>query len=101
MSSITRKIERSIVRNKIKKDGRSVKQCFADEWKNHREKKYIVKDADGNIVQDNTPKNTMTKKQLHFDNPEQYFGMFAWADQMKKEKEENEKECVKSVNTET
>lgn len=78
MSSITRKIERNVIKNKIKKDRRSVKECFTNEWAKFRENKYVVKDKDGNVLSDNTPKNTMTKKQRHFDNVEQYSRLFAF-----------------------
>ena len=43
MSSITRKLERNIVKNNIRKDGRSVKRCFGQEWADFREKKYVTK----------------------------------------------------------
>lgn len=78
MSSITRKIERNVIKYKIKKDRRSVKECFSNEWAKFRESKYVIKDKDGNVLSDNTPKNTMPKKKRHFDNVEQYNGLFAF-----------------------
>lgn len=88
MSSIMRKLERDIVKSKIRKDSRSVKQCFEQEWADFREKKYVTKNEDGNVVADNTPRNTMRKKQRHFDNVEQYNRLFAYMDSLKNAKKE-------------
>ena len=90
MSSITRKIERNVIKNKIKNDHRSIKKCFADEWTSFRESKYVTKDKDGNVISDNTPKNTMPKKQRHFDNVEQYNKLFAFIDGLKARDKEAE-----------
>ena len=76
MSNILRKLERNMVKENIKKDGRSVKRCFESEWSKYREKKYVTKDEDGNIISDKTPRNTMKKKQQHFDSMEQYTRFF-------------------------
>ena len=78
-----RKLERNIVKSNIKKDGRSIKKCFKQEWADFREKKYVVKDENDNVIFDKTPKNTMKKKQSHFDNKEQYFKMFAYLNNLK------------------
>ena len=83
MSSVVRKLERNVIKNKIKKDGRNVKRCFASEWADFREKKYVIKDEDGNTIADNTPVNTMRKKQNHFDNVEQYNRLFAYIKSLK------------------
>lgn len=83
MSSVVRKLERNIIKNKITKDGRSVKKCFEQEWADFREKKYVIKDEDGNTIADNTPVNTMRKKQNHFDNVEQYNRLFAYIKSLK------------------
>lgn len=83
MSSVVRKLERNVIKNKIKKDGRSVKKCFEQEWADFREKKYVIKDEDGNTIADNTPVNTMRKKQNHFDNVEQYNRLFAYIKSLK------------------
>ncbi len=88
MSSITRKMERNIIKNNIRKDGRSIKRCFSQEWADFREKKYVTKDEDGNVILDRTPRNTMPKKQSHFDNVEQYNRLFAYFDGLKKSKKE-------------
>ena len=88
MSSITRKLERNIVKNNIRKDGRSVKRCFEQEWADFREKKYVTKDEEGNVISDRTPRNTMPKKQRHFDNVEQYNRLFAYMDSLKNPKNE-------------
>ena len=88
MSSITRKLERNIVKNNIRKDGRSVKRCFEQEWADFREKKYVTKDEEGNVISDRTPRNTMPKKQTHFDNVEQYNRLFAYMDSLKNAKKE-------------
>lgn len=88
MSNILRTYERDIIKGNIAKEKRSVKKGFQQEWANHREKKYIVKDEDGNVIADNTPRNTMRKKKPHFDNVEQYSRMLAYADLMRKEKSE-------------
>lgn len=86
MSNITRKLERNIVKNNIKKDGRSVKKCFEQEWTDFREKKYVTKDEEGNVISDRTPRNTMPKKQIHFDNIEQYNGLFTYMNGLKNAK---------------
>ena len=88
MSSITRKLERNIVKNNIRKDGRSVKRCFEQEWADFREKKYVTKDEEGNVISDRTPRNTMPKKQNHFDNVEQYNKLFAWMNSLRSESKE-------------
>lgn len=90
MSSILRKLERNKVKAEIKKDGRSVKRNFEDGWRKFREEKYVVKDDEGNVVSDNTPRNTMPKKQSHFDNVEQYSRLFSYVDSLKKKQESEE-----------
>lgn len=84
--SFIRKLERGIIKAKIKKDKRSIKRCFEQEWSDFREKKYIAKDKKGNIISDKTPRNTMKKKQFHFDNAEQYTRFFAYMDSLKNAK---------------
>lgn len=84
--SFIRKLEREMVKAKIKKDKRSIKRCFEQEWSDFREKKYITKDKKGNIISDKTPRNTMRKKQSHFDNVEQYTRFFAYMDSLKNAK---------------
>lgn len=93
MSSILRTLERNTVKENIKKDGRSIKNCFETEWKKYRENKYVTKDEEGNIISNKTPKNTMKKKQQHFDSMEQYTRFFNYVDSLKSEevKEENKK----------
>lgn len=97
MSAI-RKYERSIVKHNIEKEGSSVKRTFSKRWDDFREKKYVTKDADGNVISDKTPKNTMRKKQNHFDNVEQYTRLFAWMDSVRaaREKKIENKEEVKA-----
>lgn len=90
MSSVLRKLERNIVKNSIEKDGRSVKKCFEQEWSDYREKKYVTKDEEGNIISDKTPKNTMKRKQYHFDNVEQYNNLFAYIEALEVSKKVTE-----------
>ncbi len=84
--SFIRKLERNMIKAKTKKDKRSVKRCFEQEWNDFRERKYITKDDKGNIISDKTPRNTMKKKQFHFDNAEQYTRFFAYMDSLKNAK---------------
>lgn len=80
-----RKLERQAVRTKMKKD--NVKHSsFKDYWQDFRNKKYVVKDENDNIVQDNTPRNTQKKKRVHFDNRQQYIKMFAFMDKLQDER---------------
>lgn len=88
MSSVLRKLERNVVKNNIRKDGRSVKRCFEQEWSDFREKKYVTKDDEGNVISDRTPRNTMRKEQQHFDNVEQYNRLFAYMNSLKNAKKE-------------
>lgn len=85
-----RRLERNKVKHEIRKDGRSVKRGFEDGWKKYREAKYVTKDEEGNIISDKTPKNTMPKKQMHFDNTEQYSRLFAYVNSKKAEKANEE-----------
>lgn len=97
MSSILRKLERNKVKQNIKKDGRSVRRCFEQEWKDYRENKYVIKDEEGNVISDKTPKNTMKKKKRHFDNVEQYTNFFAFLNGLKDKNEEEDEESVEVV----
>lgn len=83
MSNAIRKIERSVVRAKIENAA-----AFNSAWKDYREKKYVIKDEEGNVIVDNTPHNTMPKKQQHFDSMEQYTKLFAWMDDIQAKREE-------------
>lgn len=94
MSSVLRTLERNKVKSEIKKDGSSVRRGFKDAWQKYREKKYIVRDEDGNVISDNTPRNTMPKKQQHFDNVEQYSRFFAYMNALKSK---NKNESVDQV----
>ena len=78
MSSVLRTLERNKVKQEIRKDGRSIKRGFKDAWEKYRDKKYVVRDKEGNVISDNTPRNTMPKKQQHFDSVEQYSRFFAY-----------------------
>lgn len=69
------------------------KECIS--LSDYREKKYVIKDEDGNVIVDNTPKNTMKKKQNHFDNVESYNRLFAYIESLKND----EKEEVAKSNT--
>lgn len=80
-----RKLERSIVKENARKNNES----FENAWNDFRDKKYVVKDENKNIIKNNMPKNTQKKKYNFFDNKQQYFKMFAWAKSMKNKKEEN------------
>lgn len=87
--STLRSLERQVVKSKLADEKINVKRGFANAWKGFREKKYVVKDDDNNIVADNTPRNTMKTKQSHFDNVEQYNRLFAYADALSSKAEEN------------
>lgn len=89
-----RRLQRNIVKNNIANSNRSVKRCFEDEWKTFRENKYVVKDEEGNVISDKTPRNTMPKKQRHFDNVEQYTRMFAFMEGLRNAKNVNVDEVV-------
>ena len=83
-----RKLERQVVKSTLQNEKKNVKKNFSTAWKEFREKSYVTKDADGNIVSDKTPKNTMKKKQVHFDNVEQYSKMLAYCDALRKQSNE-------------
>lgn len=84
-----RRLERNKVKHEIRKDGRSVKRGFEDSWKKYREAKYVTKDEEGNIIYDKTPKNTMSKKQMHFDDVEQYNRLLTYINGLKTESKNN------------
>lgn len=84
--STLRSLERQVVKSKLADEKISIKGGFANAWKEFREKKFVVKDDEGNIVADNTPKNTMRTKQSHFDNVEQYNKLFAYVVALRNEK---------------
>lgn len=94
MSGALRKLERNKVKSEIKKDGRSVRRNFEDGWRKYREEKYVTKDEEGNVISYKTPKNTMPKKQQHFDNIEQYSRLFAYMNSLKAKKSEEPVEKV-------
>lgn len=75
MSSITRTMERAIVRNKSTKEG------FPEAWKKYRQQKYAVEwDEEGNVTKSNIPENTQKKKKHFFDDKNQYFKFFRFLD---------------------
>lgn len=76
-----RKCERELIRAKLKNE-KINHDSFRDMWQEFRKKKYVIKDDNGNITQDNTPKNTQKKKQQHFDNREQYLKLFSFMDEL-------------------
>lgn len=78
-----RKLERQIIKAKHGSD-------FKDAWTDHRKSKYVVKDEEGNVIRDKTPKNTQQKKKIFYDNKEQYFRMFEWAKLMHQKRESEE-----------
>lgn len=84
--STLRKLERNVVKGTLTREKKSIKRNFADAWNDLRDKKFVIKDEDGNVLTDNTPRNTMKKKQRHFDNVEQYNKLFAYTEALKKEK---------------
>ena len=69
-----RKYERSVIAHKAAKENTDFKTA----WEEYREKKFITKNEKKEIIINNTPKNTMKKKQSHFDNKKQYFNMLSW-----------------------
>lgn len=85
-----RKLERSAVKAKAAKENTD----FASAWSEYREKKYIVKDEDGNIIANYTPRNTQKKKQNHYDDKRQYFRLFDFLDGMNKASKEETAEAV-------
>ena len=87
--STLRSLERQVVKSKLAEEKINVKRGFVNAWKEFRGKKYVVKDKEGNVVTDNTPRNTMKVKQSHFDNVEQYNKLFAYADALRSKAEEN------------
>lgn len=91
MSNAIRKIERqAILRRERGKNGNG--SNFANAWRSYRESKYVIKDEEGNVIQDNTPRNTMPKKHIHFDTMEQYANLWTFAnEQEEKREEDNEK----------
>lgn len=62
-----RKFERSLIKNQ------GSLSSFKERWEKFRTEKY---------GEDNVPKNTMKKKQIHFDNSEQCFNAMAWQKNM-------------------
>jgi len=74
-----RKLERSIVKANAAKSNMD----FTSAWNDYRDKKYVVRNEDGEVLANNTPRNTQKKKQSHFDNKEQYYNMLAWLDSFK------------------
>lgn len=91
MSNAIRKIERQVLYDKVRKDNGN-SSAFGDTWKNYREQKYTVKDDEGNVISVNIPRNTMPKKQQHFDSMEQYTRLFAWADELENKREEKDED---------
>lgn len=92
MSSSLRRVERNAVKHNILKDGRSVKRCFEKEWEDYRKNKYTIKDEDDNVVSCEIPRNTMKKKQNHFDNVEQYNRLFSYMENLRNSVETSEEE---------
>lgn len=76
-----RKLERQAVRAKMSKEEIGHKS-FKDIWQEFRNKKYVTKDENGNVLMDSTPRNTQRKKQVHFDDKQQYVKLFAFADKL-------------------
>lgn len=82
---------RKLERNIIKKQGTT--STFKERWNTYRTTKY----GEGNV-----PRNTMKKKQAHYDSSNQYFRAWDWQkniinaykESMKKEKEEKVAETV-------
>ena len=99
MSSITRTMERAIVRNKSTKEG------FPEAWRKYRQQKYAVEwDEEATIIyrinkiiiknprkvtdemamefykKSNIPENTQKKKKHFFDDKNQYFKFFRFLD---------------------
>lgn len=72
-----RKLERSLIKNQ----GSS--SSFKERWEKFRIEKY----GEGNI-----PKNTMKKKQVHFDNSDQCFNALTWQKNIINDYMENLKE---------
>ena len=74
----------------LRKLERSVTKAKGITWEEFRTKKYVVKDEEGKVVSDSAPRNTMKKKQSHFDNCKQYFNMFKYLNESREETKEKE-----------
>ena len=86
MSSALRKLERNVVKQELRSDGRSVKRGFGDAWKDYQEKKYKT-------IQ-KVKRNTQPKKKRFFDNVKHYINMLSF---IKNNREESsEKDLIKS-----
>lgn len=83
-----RKLERNVVKCHAIKNNKD----FDTAWTEYRESKYVVRDPDGNVLTDITPRSNQKKKQNHFDNKEQYFNMFTWFENMKAERAKKKEE---------
>ena len=79
-----RKYERAVVKHQAIKDGKD----FETAWDEYREKKYMIKDEEGKVLSDKTPRSNQKKKQVHYDDKRQYFNMFNWMKNMRNKREE-------------
>lgn len=88
MSSILRSMERNIIKKNLEKKNISRKKSFKQNWGEYRDNKYITRDEDGNVISDNTPRDTTKRRQIHYDDKNQYFGLFSFVESLKNSKEE-------------
>lgn len=86
MSNALRKLERNVIKQELRSDGRSVKRGFEDAWKDYQKKKY-------KSIQ-KVKKNTQPKKKRFFDNVKQYLHMFSVLKEMREES--SKKDLIKS-----
>lgn len=82
MSNALRKLERNVVKQELRDDGRSVKRGFEDAWKKHQREKYK------NIQK--VKKNTQPKKKRFFDNVKHYVNMLSFIKNNREESSEKE-----------
>ena len=83
MSNALRKLERNVVKQELRDDGRSVKRGFGDAWKDYQKEKYKT-------IQ-KAKKNTMSKKKRFFDNVKHYVNMLSFIKNNRESKEEFKK----------
>ena len=80
MSNALRKLERNVVKQELRSDGRSVKREFEDAWKDYQKEKYKSLKK--------IKKNTQPKKKRFFDNVKHYINMLSFIKNNRESKDE-------------
>ena len=80
MSNALRKLERNVLKQELRDDGRSIKREFTKEWKGYQKKKY-------KSIQ-KIKKNTQPKKKRFFDNVKHYVNILSFIKNNRESKEE-------------